>query len=90
MCFIIWLVHIIIHVRKQENRLSDKILLAHWIIQGVLLIGLLLSKFWKVEIIKPLMYLTLIRIYLALFQENRVFEKDDAITLFYYMFWNMV
>ena len=58
----------------------------HVVFLIILFIGLILSKVWKINVISPLMFIALIRIYFSLFQKNKILESsEDPLTMFFNM-----
>ena len=86
MLFLLWMIQLILNIRRKDDKFPIEMSIIHVVFQIILLIGLILSKFWKINVISPLMFIALIRIYFSLFQKNKILESsEDPLTMFFNM-----
>ena len=78
-----WLITLIIKLKRKEIYDTPEEYRRQLIIRGsfqvIIFIGLLLTRFWKLEVVKPLSLIVLVRIYIWMFQVTKIFEKKDRL-----------
>ena len=78
------------NLRRKQDRHSTPIILIHGAYNIIIFIMLIASR-WNINLTKHMSFILLARIYLAMFQKNKIYtSSDDPLVLFFNMIPNFI